>query len=302
MARTVAKFFPKFKGVLRTKYLKENYKTENYNNDRVYYKESADLHKQEGDIGTGDRLSRVADGTAHKTTQLWGTTFRFYNVLKYIKRSNMTILDIGCADAFVRKMVHSGTYHSGTNYIGVDLKLKSVKTASDKMPKCNTPAAFICQDLYEGLPFLRSKSVDLIICMEIIEHLEEHAGMNLLKEMKRVLKDDGVIFLTQPNHDPSYWYVWRKNRATGYPWHLREYTVEEFKKIIDKKGFDLIDIYGNLAQRKRLLKALDGKTKDIYNRLCDIMGPEVPTQVFGQLELDACGGAVYVMKKKPQGE
>lgn len=284
------------------KFLKENYKIEKRNNDRIYYKKINEYHEQDGDIGTGDRLSRVGDGTAHKTGQLWGTTFRFYNVLKYIKKSNMTILDIGCDDAFIRKMVHSGTYHSGTNYIGVEFKLKSVQKASDKMPKCNTPAAFICQDLYEGLPFMKSKSADLIICMEVIEHLEEKAGMNLLKEMKRVLKDDGIIFLSQPNHDPSYWYVWKKHRKTGYPWHLREYTIKEFTKIIKDNGFKLINMYGNLANRKRLLKLFENKEypyhKSIYEILCEFMGPEIPTQIIGQIFPNACGGVVYVMKKE----
>lgn len=300
MAKKVHDFFDKFKTIINMKFIKENYKLEKRNNDRIYYQEIDDFHLQDGDVGTGDRLSRIGEGTAHKTGQLWGTTFRFYNIMKYIKRSNMNVLDIGCDDAFIRKMIHSGTYYSGTNYIGVELKRKSLQKASDKMPKCNTPAAFVCQDLYRGLPFIKDKSIDIVICMEIIEHLEEKAGENLIKEMSRVLKDDGIIFMSQPNHDPSYWYVWRKHRKTGYPWHLRERTVEEFRKLYKKNGFKCVNEYGNLANRRRLIKVIDENTRPIYDRLIDIMGPEIPTQVIGQMFLESCGGMVHVLKKKKQ--
>lgn len=299
-------FFKKFKHALRFKFLKENFILERKNNDRIYYNEINDFHNQETDVGTGDRLSRVGDGTAHKTGQLWGTTFRFYNFLKWFKKSNLTVVDIGCDDAFLRKAIHSGTYYSGTNYIGVEFKLKNVRKASDLMPNCGNPAAFICADLYKGLHFLRKESVDIVICMEVIEHLEEKAGENLMKEIKRVLKKDGIAFMSQPNYSPDFWYVWRKFRKTGYSQHLRERTPEEFRKLCKKFGFKTLEEYGNLSQRRRLQKALLKPDTDIvsnqqmsliYERLVKIMGPEIPTQVIGQLYLEACGGFVSVLKK-----
>lgn len=298
--RILPKFVERFKGILNLKFLKKNYTLEKRNNDRIYYKDITDLHDQESDTGTGDRLSRVAEGTAHKTGQLWGTTFRFYNVLKYIKSSNMTILDLGCADAFVRKMVHSGTYWSGTNYIGVDIKYSSLKKASDKMPKCSNQAIFICDDLHGGMKFMKDNSVDLCVAMEVIEHIEEKEGINLLNEIKRVLKPGGLSFISQPNYDPSQWYVMRKWRETGYPQHHCERTWKEFRKLCKSIGFIIVDQYGNLAQRRRLLKAIaDNKEMlGVYNRLVSIMGPEVPTQIIGQMFFDSCGGFITVIRKE----
>lgn len=311
MKKDIPNIFQKFKHMIKFSYLKENYKKQKINNDIIYYKEINDLHNQDGDMGTDNRLSRVADGTAHKTSQLWGTTFRFYNVLKYIKSSNMNIIDIGCDDAFVRKMIHSGTYYSGTNYIGIDIKKKYLEKASNKMPKCNTPAIFLSHDLYEGLPFIKKNTIDLVIFMEVIEHMEQDYGIKMLKDIKRCLKPGGICFISQPNHDPSLWYVIRKFREKGYPWHLREYTYEEFVKICEKLDFEIIDTYGNLSQKRRLIKSINENKHNfanfkinskqvlkIFNRLCDMMGPEIPTQVFGQLYKDSCGGIVYVLKKK----
>jgi SAM-dependent methyltransferase len=307
--KVIPNIFQKFKHALRFKFLKENFKLELRNNDRIYYQDINDFHSQETDVGTGDRLSRIGEGTAHKTGQLWGTTFRFYNFLKYFKKSDLTVVDIGCDDAFLRKAIHSGTYFSGTNYIGVEFKLKSVRKASDAMPKCGNPATFVCADLYQGLPFLRKESVDIVICMEVIEHLEEKAGENLMREIKRVLKPGGIAFMSQPNHSPDFWYVWRKYRKTGgYPQHLRERTPVEFRKLCNKIGLKIVDMYGNLCQRTRLKKELKNEESGndvytneqmsvIYERLVEIMGPEIPTQVIGQLYLNASGGMVHVLQK-----
>lgn len=45
---------------------------------------------------------------------------------------------------------------------------------------------------------LSESSVDLVLCLEVIEHLEVDP-MNLLVEMNRVMKDNGLIVLSTPN-------------------------------------------------------------------------------------------------------
>lgn len=298
--KQINNFEEKFKNILKIDNL--GYKIEKRNNDYIYYKEIDDFHNQEEDSGTDSRFATISNGTAHRAPiWMWGTTFRFYNFLKWFKKSHLTVVDMGCDKAFIRRMIHSGTYYTGTNYVGLDLRVSSLRKASDKMPNCNNPAAFITHDLHDGLPFLRKKSVDIILCMEVIEHLKEENGRFLMKEMYRVLKPGGLIYLSQPNHDPTYWYAIKKYRGIGYPFHIREYTVKEFIPIIKEYNFELLDMFGNVANRKRLINELKSKKLNnqlkLYNRLCDIMGHEIPTQVIGQMHLNACGGVVYILKK-----
>jgi len=56
-------------------------------------------------------------------------------------------------------------------------------------------------DLTEGLPF---EEVSLIFAEHFIEHLDYRAAASLLRECRRVLRDDGVLRLTTPNLD----WVW----------------------------------------------------------------------------------------------
>jgi len=271
-----------------------------HNHDLIYWQALSDYHAQEGDRGADNRVLRVGQGTAHKTTQLWGTVFRFYNFLQYVKRNSLNVLDLGCDDAFVRRMIHSGTYVSGTRYIGVDIKKAFLEKASDNMPTCNTPALFVCHDLYQGLPFIQDDSADIILCMELLEHLEEAQGLALLKDLYRTLRTNGVLYLTMPNHDPSYWYVWKKYREHGYPWHHREYTLKEFLKLAKKLGFTVVRYYGNLANRKRLEPLLTPEERPIYDDMVAYMGPQVPVQIFGQRHVEACGGVVYILTKRKE--
>lgn len=85
--------------------------------------------------------------------------------------------------------------------------------------------------LYNGkiLPF-RDKTFDVVICSEVIEHVEDYEG--LLLEMVRVARRS--VFISTPNRRPE------NTLANGRPknyWHLREWTKDELDIIFKKLGF-----------------------------------------------------------------
>jgi predicted SAM-dependent methyltransferase len=64
-------------------------------------------------------------------------------------------------------------------------------------------------DVREGLPF---EDVELIFSEHFLEHLDLDDGLALLRECRRVLRDDGVLRLTTPNLD----WVWATSYATRW--------------------------------------------------------------------------------------
>lgn len=81
---------------------------------------------------------------------------------------------------------------SSTNAISNDIKSKKTikfDIMSDKQPD-------IIVDLNEKIP-MPSESADICIAGEVIEHL--YYTNKFLKEVRRVLKKDGYLFLTTPN-------------------------------------------------------------------------------------------------------
>jgi ubiquinone/menaquinone biosynthesis C-methylase UbiE len=97
-----------------------------------------------------------------------------------------------------------------------------------------------------NLPF-RDSCFDLVTSFQVVEHIEGKDVNRLLREVSRVLKDDGVFIVTTPN---------RRLRSLPFqkPWnpeHKKEYDHKEFE-IILKKFFSNVQIFGLFA------------TKDVY--------------------------------------
>jgi SAM-dependent methyltransferase len=114
-----------------------------------------------------------------------------------------------------------------------------------------------------ALPFA-DRTFDLVVCSDILEHLLE--PLIVLKEAIRVLRDDGVVVISVPNH--FYWpmrlrllfgrgIVWRgilSNHGADYQeWnymHIRFFTYKGFRQFLETAGLEPIHFYwdfGNLA-------------------------------------------------------
>lgn len=85
---------------------------------------------------------------------------------------------------------------------------------------------------------IASNSFDFVITFQVIEHIKNDTFF--LQEIYRVLKPGGQLIITTPN---------KKMSLTRNPWHIREYTACELKKLCLHR-FDIVKtlgIYGNNA-------------------------------------------------------
>lgn len=57
---------------------------------------------------------------------------------------------------------------------------------------------FICQNLVYGIPFV-DNCADFIYCSHMLEHLTKQQGMNLTREMYRVLREHGTARIVVPD-------------------------------------------------------------------------------------------------------
>lgn len=120
------------------------------------------------------------------------------------------VLEIGTGSGYGISIVAPKT----DSFITIDKHENSINTAS------YDNVEFHCMNV-PPLTGIHSNSFDFVICFQVIEHIKNDFG--LIKEVYRVLRPGGKFIVSTPNKDMS---------LTRNPWHVREYTVDEFKNLM----------------------------------------------------------------------
>jgi SAM-dependent methyltransferase len=137
---------------------------------------------------------------------------------------NSLTLDIGCGTGS-----NLGTLASSGFYtIGLDRSIYALTLVKNRTKKDDLH--LIAGDL-SNLP-IKTKSVGLIIAMDILEHLED--DVNGIRESYRALADGGVLIVTVP----AFEFLWGiQDVVTG---HQRRYLRRDITKKLREAGFDIL--------------------------------------------------------------
>jgi len=136
-----------------------------------------------------------------------------------------SLLDIGCGEGQVDNFLLKN--NPGLKITGVDFDKKALREAKINCPKMVVKKA----DIYH-LPF-PDKSFDLILCLEVLEHLDKPELA--LKEFKRV----GQQFLISVPHEPffslaSLFSGKYLSHFGRHPEHFQFWSENGFKKLLKK--------------------------------------------------------------------
>ena len=126
-----------------------------------------------------------------------------WKVTDYQMVSGKKILSIGSGPA--GDLWHLADKNDVT---ALDSSLAAMKIAGEHKVKGKI------HDVQQPLPF-KNKTFDIIVLKDILEHLIEPE--KLILESKRILKDDGYIVISIPNHF-SFWFRLRYLLGKGIIW------------------------------------------------------------------------------------
>jgi SAM-dependent methyltransferase len=195
--------------------------------------------------------------------------------------------------------------------VSISLKRIGYNVSALDIPEFYNSASL--RSLYQksGIPFIgvnlrdyklpyESDSFDVVIICEVIEHLNFNP-LPVLKEINRVLKNGGYIYISTPNqscfsnrkklfigksiHHPIDFFFQQldrnNNMVVGLHW--REYTLFETIKMIEKMGFETIRSYYFTGKDY----ARTGFIKMIFDEIIFSYPPLRPSQVVIGKKVDA---------------
>lgn len=154
-------------------------------------------------------------------------------ILSKLRFSNC--LDVGCASGYMISQI--AEIFPNAKYFGIDVYTKAIDYAKKTYPGVNFKVA-----VADKLPF-ENNNFDLILFYETIEHVEN--PQECLREIKRVLKENGTLILTMDSGSLLFrlvWSVWEKTK--GKIWqgaHIHPFHHTELEQLIKSSGFKIKD-------------------------------------------------------------
>ena len=143
--------------------------------------------------------------------------------------ANKKVLDLACGEGY-------GSRHMSDvaeMVTGIEIDKDVVKHASTVYKKDNLN--YVNGSILD-VPIEGHAKFDVITCFEALEHIVEHD--ELLSEVKRLLKPDGLFLVSTPNKP-----VYSENGLSQNPYHLKELEFDEFEALM-RQHFKFVKFFG----------------------------------------------------------
>jgi 2-polyprenyl-3-methyl-5-hydroxy-6-metoxy-1,4-benzoquinol methylase len=133
---------------------------------------------------------------------------------KQLSGSNINILDVGCGRGWLCNLLST---HG--NVTGIE-PVKSVAAYGKKLfPKLDIKSGTAEDLINDGL----KNYFDIIVCSEVIEHINNDQKLNFLLQLKTLLKINGFLILTTPRKEAET--GWKKYGEPDQP--IEDWLTEE---------------------------------------------------------------------------
>ncbi len=160
-----------------------------------------------------------------------------------------SVLDIACGEGYGCALFAS----AAKSVVGVDINSEVVEYATIEY-STHKNIRFIVGSC-DSVP-LPDNSVDVVTSFETIEHHDKHEEM--MQEIKRVLKPDGVLIISSPNRltysdEPKY----------SNPFHVKELYYDELAALL-RRYFGYVEIYGQRIAIGSFIFKLENSKANVF--------------------------------------
>jgi len=187
------------------------------------------------------------------------------------RRAN--VVDLGCDVGEIRMLMSRAFYTKTPYYVGIDIDNERLSAGANEI-FTRIPAIYVQYDLTLGFPFIKDNSVDLVFMGETIEHFKKEFAVVILKEVYRILKDNGRILISTPN----------KKNSKGYDFHVYEFTVEELKEEVMKTGLSVDKTWGWVSTEHVIRENASKEVNDLFSIFSRRSHKDLILPIFSHLD------------------
>ncbi|MBK9034485.1 MAG: class I SAM-dependent methyltransferase [Myxococcales bacterium] len=157
------------------------------------------------------------------------------HVAREVPLAGRSVLDFGCGPGHLfRHMVKAAPT---MKYFGMDFSAGSIEQLERQW---GTHAQFSGGAAIDGFPITLDRQFDVIVCCEVIEHLDDPTLEHVCELFARVLRPGGTLYLTTPNDEDM-----SRNTtmcpdcgATFHRWqHMRTWNARSLVAQLARHGF-----------------------------------------------------------------
>lgn len=168
-----------------------------------------------------NNLFKFYNFLAKKITPHLPFTYYWY-LLKIVGKQGKSILDLGCGWGDPMEVLQK---QKRRHAVGVDIFQKYLSV-------CRKKAVFDKLILSDVRKFQTKEKFDIVICSHVIEHLKKSDGLNLIKKMEKMSKQNIVI--TSPIGD----LLQEEYDGNKFQKHISSWQPYEFQKL----GYKVVGI------------------------------------------------------------
>lgn len=165
-----------------------------------------------------DDCAREHSNTVNRAKKILGIRPKFYE--------NKIVLDCGCGLGDASRWIK--VEGKAKQVYGIDVNPKTIERCITRI-KERKDLFFMVVNAYQTS--FSNEMFDVILCTEVVEHMDTDELILMINEWKRILKLDGKIWISTPRKRFD-----KKSYPNGNGSHWIEYTGKELLSIFSSQG------------------------------------------------------------------
>lgn len=139
---------------------------------------------------------------------------------RLVKKSD-AVVDLGCGRGIGTTFIASFC----KEVIGIDCREENIEEAAKKNQREN-----VSYCLGDATDFSSERKFNVVVSLDVIEHMSKNDAHAMLKTIGSLLEDDGFAIIGTPNIKSSEYASAERNLD-----HVHEYSYEEFRQVLEAR-------------------------------------------------------------------